>query len=80
MEGHMNGDDAQARLRNEMISKGKQELARDIPLARADYQAAQQRQLDNMERLRKLRLERKILEPATTGSDKSHAHSEDSNT
>lgn len=48
-----------ARARAEMIFKHKEEQAKDMPIALADYQAAQQRTIENMLRLRKLRLMRK---------------------
>jgi len=48
--------DKKARARAEMIFRNKQEQQKDAPLAMADYKAAQDRALQNMLRLRKLRL------------------------
>lgn len=57
--GSMDRTEKQARARAEMMFKHKEEQAKDLPIALADYQAAQQRTIENMLRLRKLRLMRK---------------------
>jgi hypothetical protein len=44
------------RARAEMIFRNKQEQLKDAPVAAADYKAAQEKTLQNMLRLRKLRL------------------------
>lgn len=44
-----------ARARAEMIFKHKQAQAEDAPVALSDYKDAQQKQIENMLRLRKLR-------------------------
>lgn len=49
----------ESRARAEMIFKAKEEQTKDIPLAVADYKAAQQKNLENMLRLRQLRLAQK---------------------
>jgi len=53
--------DKQARARAEMFFKNKQEQLKDAPVAAADYKAAQEKTLQNMLRLRKLRLMQKSL-------------------
>jgi hypothetical protein len=54
----MDRKDDQAHARAEMVFKHREAQAKDRPLAVADYKAAQQKNLENMLRLRKLRLMR----------------------
>jgi hypothetical protein len=56
----MGRTESQARARAEMIFKKREEQAKDRPLAVADYKAAQQKKLENMLRLRKLRLMQQV--------------------
>lgn len=56
----MDRTEEQAQItREERITKGKEEQAQDRTLAIADYKRAQQKNIENMLRLRQLRLARK---------------------
>jgi len=52
----MDSIEKKARARAEMIFRNKQEQQKDAPIATADYKADQEKTLQNMVRLRKLRL------------------------